>query len=402
MNRLLFFNNTETVDSGSAGVTDPSQVVDQQIAIFNADDLSAGTLDLTGANATQKMIFVQGDDKFPFVSQVIDKSAIKRAITKAYQADVNQVTHIGFSGSGSLGITATTGDAYAKVTRLDKGFEKFPRATANVTVLSGDTQYDIANKLAIDFNAKSDAKKFVDADVLVNQASSQLVDDSTGDNVTLDVTYGNNVVLATVNSGEEVDASVGDFIRIGSATALTSPVYEITAIETNGGSQTQLQVTLDRAYAGDTATGVAAGTLDATITTQEAGVELTAQDVDDVDDYVTLTAVVSFSTALSEEFDGTIVAIGTTPKTGSGTFRQARYLERQFAGIMKSFTQRNYFPQTPEYYADDATNYDICTILVDIDNDDAVVKANDQLAISFLYDTGASLSTQLETFFGVS
>jgi len=403
MNKLTLFNNTSNVESGTAGVQDPTEVPDQEIAIFNADDLGSGTLDLTGANASDRMIVVQGDDENPFVTQVISKDDIKRVITKDYQAYVNQVSHVGFSGSGSNDISVTEGDAFIKLTRLDKGFEQFPRATADVNVLASDDSYDVAHKLAEDFNAKDGAKSFVRADVLVNGASSQLVDGTTGNPVTVDVTEGSTIAIATVTSGEEVAASAGDYIRIGSAADLNSPVYQIEAIETNDGAETQLEITLDRPYGGVDASGVAAGTLDSNdLSSTEAGLELTAKDLDEVNDFVESNAAISFQTSASEDFDGTVIAVGTSPKTGSGTYQQMRDMERQAAGMQHSFYHRNYFPQTPEYYADDATNYDVCIVVIELDNDNAVVNQNRYLELVLAWDEAANINTQLETFFGVS
>lgn len=401
MNRLVLFNNNNTVDAGSAGVTDPTEVPDQQIAIFDADNLEGGTLDLTGANAAERMLIVQGDDKNPFVTQEIKKDDIVRVLTKDYQAYVQQVTHVGFSGSGSFGISANEGDVYVKLTRLDKGFEQFPRATAHHDVLSGDTQYDIAAGIAEGFTTKDGAKAFARADVLVNQASSQLTD-GVG-NVTIDANEGEEIVIANVGSGNDVNASVGDYIRIGSANDLNSPVYQIEAIETNDGAETELEITLDRPYGGEDVDGAAAGTLDATITTQEAGIELTAKSRAEFDeDYVESDAAIGFQTALSEGLAGTTVAVATDPKTGSGTYEQMREAERQAAGMQSSFYYRNYFPQTPEYYSDENTNYDVVIVVVELDNDNAVVNQNRYLEIVLGWDEGANIGTQLETFFGKS
>lgn len=404
MNRLVLFNNSNTVDDGSNNEPDPTQIPDQQISIFNADDIASGPLDLTGANATDRMIIVQGDDESPFVTQVINKSQIKRVISKDYQPYVNQVTNIGFSGSGSLDLNVMDGDAYSKVTRLDKGFEQFPRATADITVLASDTSYDVANKLASAYNSLGGAKSFVRAEALVNESSTQLVDnDATPANITIDAIEGEKVVVAHVTAGADVDAAAGDYIRIGHATDLNYPVYKIEAIEVNGGAQTELNITLDRPYGSKSASGLAAGTLDSNdLSAVEAGVELTAKDLSEVSDYVESDAAISFNTALSPDFAGTTVSIASDPKTGSGGYEQMRQEERKAAGMQSGFYNRNYFPQTPEYYAKQGTNYDVVIVLVELDNDNAVVNQNRYLELVLAFDEGANIGTQLETFFGVS
>lgn len=401
MNKLVLFNNTSTVDTGDASVTDFTDVVDQQIAAFDVDDIQGGTLDLTSETSADRVILVQGDDEDPIATMAFDVSDVKRVVTKAYQAYTNQVTNIGFPGSGSNDLSYSEGDEFVKLTRLEKGFEQFPRTTADITIDSADESYDVAHKIAKDFNGKEGAKSFVRAEVLVNDTSSQLVDDVSGANVTLDVTEGSTIVIANVTSGEEVSANAGDYLRIGGATGTTNPVYEIISIETNDGSETELEIEIDRPYGSEDDTGVAAGTLDNGITDNEAGIELTAKDVEEVEDFVESFAAVSFATALSDGISDSALQISTTPQTGSGTYIQMREYERQAAGIQYGFYYRNYFPQTPEYYADDSTNYDIETVVVELDNDNAVVNQNRYLEIVTAWDTGASIGTSLETFFGV-
>lgn len=82
---------------------------------------------------------------------------------------------------------------------------------------------------------------------------------------TLTVTNGSDVVTA---SGASHNVAVGDYLRIGSATATTSPIYKVIAVATN-------DFTLDQVYQGDTASGVAAGELDAVPTDDACGLKLT-------------------------------------------------------------------------------------------------------------------------------
>tara|TARA_Y100000004_G_scaffold166994_1_gene199216 strand:+ start:29 stop:1246 length:1218 start_codon:yes stop_codon:yes gene_type:complete len=86
-----------------------------------------------------------------------------------------------------------------------------------------------------------------------------------GSSRTLTVTNGSDVVTA---SGASHNVAVGDYLRIGSATATTSPIYKVIAVSTN-------DFTLDQPYQGATDSGVAAGELDAVPTDDACGLKLT-------------------------------------------------------------------------------------------------------------------------------
>ena len=86
-----------------------------------------------------------------------------------------------------------------------------------------------------------------------------------GSSRTLTVTNGSDVVTA---SGASHNVAVGDYLRIGHATATTSPIYKVIAVSTN-------DFTLDQPYQGATDSGVAAGELDAVPTDDACGLKLT-------------------------------------------------------------------------------------------------------------------------------
>lgn len=403
--RHVLFNNNNTVDDGTTTYNNPGEVPDEQIAILDADN--GGNLDLTGANATDKMIIVQGNaDGQPVRTQIIEKSKIKRVISRDYEAPQKQITHVGFDGADGT-ILNGEGEYILKVVDVTDGYEPYPIMNLQYSADANDTEYDIAVALAK--AAIANPRFFVQVDALSAEATTQLVDTATptAANVTLDVTEGSRVVVANVTSGADVNASAGDYIRIGDATDDLYPLYKIESVETNDGAETQLNITLDRAYAGESATGVAAGsTSTAPADGDAAGLSITGatpapENEEGIDKEPS--KVTSFRTALSEDFGDTEVQATQTPKTGSGSYAQLKFIEENSQGGLGLLHRMTPFKaEKPEFFADRNTNYDVVSILVETNTTPNIAKSNKYVELVLAYDEGANIGTQLETFFGVS
>lgn len=405
--RFALFNNTATVDDASTSYANPNELPKGQIGIFDAED--GGNLDLTGANATDKMIIAQGvaSGKSPVKSQILEKSKIKKVVTKTYQASAAQKTFVGFNGvDGS--IVNGAGEYLLKLVNVTQGFEPFPVMSLSYTAVASKTPYEIAVELAK--LAASNSRFFVKVDALAEEATSQLQDDDgTPANITLDVTNGYDVVKATVTAGADVNASVGDYIRIGHASDDEYPLYKITAIEANGGAQTELSITLDRPYAGDTATGVAAGsTSTAPVAGDNAGLSLVgAVPTPDSEQGISVQTedeVVSFSTALSEDFGSTEVRADTAPSIGTGTYLQALEIEKNSQASEGFFYRATPFQaEKPEFFADSSLTYDQVTVLYETNTTPNIAKSNKYVEIVLFFKQGelAGATADLATFFGV-
>lgn len=397
--RQLFVTTDTSLDGGTASYTDPSKVADGAFAVLDSEDASGGSENLGGTDAPNKLTLVRGADK-PQIEH-IEKSKINQVLTQAYRAEVRQQSAVGFSGSGANELSSDAGDATIKVTRLEAGYEPFPRISASISIKSDDNPYDVAAKFAEELRKQkvenvfgSQTRSFVKADVLSDEASTELQDD-TGNGVTLDVTEESTLVIANVTSGDDIATlAAGEQIRIGSTTDKSDPVYVVESIETNGGAQTELELVLDRPYVGETEAGVDAGivTAGAPASDDVIGVLITAEPSEDGE------PAISFKTSLGGEVaDDTITSVAT-PQTGSGLNAQMKNLE-QFSWSTRGYTQTNYFPQTPDSNVADGTDYDLLTLLVENDNDDAVVRQNKYREIHIAYPQGNITLATLAAFF---
>lgn len=387
--RIPFFNNTAVVDNGSTPYAHPGELPVGQIGIFDAEN--GGNLNLTGANATNKMIIGQGvaAGRTPVKSHILEKSKIEKVVTKTYEASVAQVTHVGFNGTNGT-IVNGEGDYLLKVVNVTQGYEPYPIMSASYTADATETEYEIALKLA-ELIRKS-PRFFVGADVLVNIATT-----APSAAVTGDFTKGSK--NATVSAATGISA--GDYIRIGSAAGTSDPVYVIESISGT-------DIVLNRPYQGESGTKDIGTGSTAPVDGDEAGLVLTGavatpdsdQGIDiDVED-----EVVSFATALSEDFGATEVRNSTAPSIGTGSYLQALTIEKNSQASEGFFYRMTPFnAEKPEFFADPSLTYDHVTILYRTNTTANIAKSNKYVEIVLLFKQGelASASADLATFFGV-
>lgn len=381
--RILLFNNVASVDDASTTLSNPNDVPDGQVSVFDVED--GENLDLTGANAADRMQFVQGNSEGrPVVSPIIKKSDVLSAHTVVYRAPEAQSTTVGFNGnSGDIGATADE-DYILKLVQTGHsiGAEPYPRVSASHRAETGDTPYDIASGIAK--NAANNSKFFADIDALVEVASSQAVD-SGASNITLDIKQGS----ASGETSAAIDnASAGDYLRIGSATDDANPVYKIKNIDGT-------TITFDRPYAGEDAATAAIGVLDAAPSASDAaGLTIDAQEPG-----------IGFSTALSEAFDAVPQSV-STPDRGSGSYKQVLELEENVGNAYAGFFDR-YTPlqnEKPRYFADSSLDYDLVVVKIKNNttrNIGGPEGTHYELVLAFKEGELSSAGADIATFLGV-
>jgi len=195
--------------------------------------------------------------------------------TQAAVTPVPNVDIVGYAGTGSDTITAGVAGTYnLTVTNTSKTAPPLPfnMASSYYAVSTAATSFQVAYDWARAINSKTlnlslqPYDRFVFASVLTSTSSSAI-----GGSETLTVTTGSTAVTSTGSSHALV---AGDYVRIGSATVTTFPVYKVVSV--SGSS-----IVLDAPYVnaavavGTTISGLAAGELSATPTTS-GGVRLTS------------------------------------------------------------------------------------------------------------------------------
>jgi hypothetical protein len=147
MSRQLLINNATAVPAASGSVNDPSELAEGRIGVFNADDFSAGTLDLTSFADADRVLFAQGakPGEEPLMSPVFSIEDIKasQVSSRAYVAPVAQVTTV----TAATG----TGTATLRVVKVSDGFKPHKRITVE-TDITGMSAAEIATDLAAKIN----------------------------------------------------------------------------------------------------------------------------------------------------------------------------------------------------------------------------------------------------------
>lgn len=387
----LLFNNVATVDDGATSYSTPELLPKGQIGVFDVD--SGSNLDLTGANATAKMIIAQGvaAGRTPMKTHMLEKSLIEKVVTKTYEAPTKQITYVGFNGTDGT-IENGIGDYLLKAIDLTNGYEPYPRYHANYHNQNADAfSFVIAKGLAK--NAGVNERFFVDAELVSDLTTAAPVTAST-----ISVVKGSDQAVLS----DETSFSEGDYIRIGSADGLEFPVYQIKALA-------GAEITLDRVYKGDTnateVVGVAAAAPDVDTL---AGIKLIgaipAPDNIEGIEKETDNKVTTFRTALSEDFGDTLVRAGQEPNHGSGSYAQLKYAEENAQASEGYFYRMTPFKaEKPEFFADPALTYDLVTILYRTNTTPNIAKSNKYVEIVLAFKAGelATATANLGTFFGV-
>lgn len=142
MSRSIYIQSGATLAGDDATVHNPESVADGKVVLLGVD--GEGQIGLGGngplPDRFQIVRGVTGD--LARRSGIIEKSKIARVTFQAYAAPVQQVTTI-TPVAGSV----SEGTAGVKITRIDQGYEKFPRATYEVEIAAGDNTTAVGDKV---------------------------------------------------------------------------------------------------------------------------------------------------------------------------------------------------------------------------------------------------------------
>jgi hypothetical protein len=260
-------------------------------------------------------------------------TSVKRG---AYSAPAEQVTHIGYVGSGSATLKAPLNNTeYTMIVQYKTDQRITPnkesRDVYSYVTDSAATYADIASAFVRKINNNRYSK--VSAVVLSSNAGSAIT--GTG---TITATNGSKVITA----GTDIDAlmAVGDWIRIAS-TATTGAVYKIVSMDT-----TAQTATLDSPFEGTTISASAEGNHEyisaADFEAANVGIQLTAEAI--AYNGIDLYTKVSFDVSMyAEDEDVETITFTTAKAEGQGYWQQVRDLE-YFAQGYLGVSNRTLFP----------------------------------------------------------
>lgn len=244
MSKTVLFGNAAAYTSAA----NPTLLAAGEIGVYSVAPTGAFTLITTTPSAAQKalpiMIAQGGVTGGNFKNVMIYPGGITSAPTSAtaYLVPVPNIDIVGYTGAGSDTITAGVAGTYnLTVTNTSKTAPPLPfnMASSYYATSTAATSFQVAYDWAKSINAKTlntslqPYDRFVFASVLTSTTSTAI-----GGSETLTVTNGSTSVTSTGFSHGLVG---GDYVRIGSATATTAPVYRVLSV--SGSS-----ITLDAPY----------------------------------------------------------------------------------------------------------------------------------------------------------
>ncbi len=350
--QVLINGSATTLGSTITGLTN------MQLGFFKPD----GTAISTGGS-TQDFILGQGapSGRNPRISPVI-KSGSARSITKkAGAAPVANVINIGYSGSGSLNInTLTDGQYEIKIMNMSQLAPPF----VNFTSVIPTTTWSSAKQIPIEIcfalqddlnrflllNSQFSGAQFAFVTTLCNGASTAI-----GGTETVTVVNGSTIVTS---SGSSHGLVAGDWVRIGSATALTSPVYKVLSV--SGAT-----ITLASPFVGTSASGVAAGELNAAPSGSTlAGLQIVSNgNWFTTNNWAMGTPNGPLVAIVGSDLVGTPVVNTTAFSPGTNTIAQTVGLEYSYLSAL-GIANRGVFPYPNDFYAEAAATQASATTFV--------------------------------------
>lgn len=347
-------------------------VTDKSSATYIADgeivvtDLAGTVLDTDAASYTKekvKIVYRKGDTIIS--SPAISYKNVKFYDVKGYAAKVNQISYIGYNGtSGTLeGGTLVAATDYIVTLRkhkvisgmTDSYYDNKSAQWYNESATSG--QYLLADgliaQLIANFNADFQIDNYIKFERVASTSGSLL-----GGSSTLKVTTGSKTVIASSGSHGLV---AGDYVRIGSQSGTTFPVYKVASVNST-------TILLDVPYQGTSGT-IANANIGkvGTPTSANWGIKITGNDH-------TFEAgrwrndVFAFDITLTN-FDNTITTLNTQAYIGNGTY--ADVAEREwyaFAADALPFAEYNMPPRVKNLKASSSLVYN-WVVLSAFDND---------------------------------
>lgn len=328
-------------------------------------DASDNTLISSSTNPTDtpKIYLARGvSGGLPLRTQIIDRSEVTGWIGYGYDSGQAGRQFIGYDGSSSAGINLQDNTQYNLiVTHTSSKLYNKPFKQASTKSVSSANGFDIARDIAKQLNDPNQSASFpyatldegveniVVADVLVETASSDLETSGNSD-VTATVTHGSRVIeLSASTAGGATDVSVGDTLRIGSKDTKTDPVYKVTEVASNNTT-----ITLDRAYAGDDASGVDMGYISGSpADSDKAGLQLESEQPG-----------LDFHPAFDGGFEGTVVSVDQRPVESVNSFEKIKNLEEYLQGKDGHYN-KTWIPANFSSFVNTNTNYDVYQITLE-------------------------------------
>ena len=330
--------------------TDPSLLADGAIGVYCLGVAAEGKLALvTAANDSNvgdlPCIIAVGrpaDKGGAIVSPPFVASNVSRFVGVEYAAPVKQKSYIGYNGtSGDLNTPAAIAnndEALVKVTNVTDGRQQFDKKNYTGALGESATDYQVAAAVAKAVYAQnSDANSIVTAKVVSNGSITEATEDVTVTSGSKTVTFAGNQTVAT-------DAYY----------VINGDVYLVATGVTAGTT-----MTLDRPYQGDTETIDVSATTDlaGVIATNTAwGIEFTTKENGQIFQ-LARDGVLEDATITYGYSDVAGNAVNPTP--GSGTYAQVLALEKEAESYQKGYTNKVWFPRTPENLAVAAETYDL-------------------------------------------
>ena len=188
----FLFTNDGAIEAANADINSTNDLPHGKVGIFDVRDYASGNINLEGAadslpDQFQIGIGADNDDNIRYTN-VLDKNRIKRVTVKPYQAPVKQVSHI-------TPATGHEGRPLIKFTRVDGGFEPFPRNSYDVKQEEGDDAEAIVDKFVTAINdspkttINDQEKRFVEASKSGTGESAVLVVTSLHDNLSFHTSF---------------------------------------------------------------------------------------------------------------------------------------------------------------------------------------------------------------------
>lgn len=301
--------------------------------------------DPAGALTSDPVRFVYRSADGSLIATPFFKKATAKYKAHDYSAPVEQVSYIGYVGSGTESITVANNTDYLVRVLLkgitaqygDKLMYKFGAYRSSASATQREIALGIASNLTTNFKRE----KLQNGDQLVKfevLSSGTSIATSGG---TISVVNGDTTInmLSTGADGGYYNAggamiAIGDYIRLGHATATTTPVYKV--INVTGGGASTAVVTLDRPFEGTTNATLAAASAGVMSAANAAaalywGIACTGIDRSKFKAGVFNYEKVRFELQL-QEFGSTIVTNSTTPSEGIGYYKEIQELEWFFKG----------------------------------------------------------------------
>jgi len=320
----------------------------------------------------------------PIRTRVIDARTVQAWRGSAYRSGQIGRQYVGFNGTNNVGINLVDGGQYSiTVTHTSSRLHKNPFNFGSATADDPANGFDIAREIVRDLNSRKDSanipyafsenQRIVAADVLVNTATGTNVTTNSG--VTASLRF--NSATAELSGTTSVGINAGDTLRFG-GTGVSNPVYLVK--EVSGTT-----ITLDRPYAGDTASGVTVGYISGKpASTDEAGIQLESMEPG-----------IDFHVALQQDFDGTPTNWNQRPVEPVNTYDKMKTLEEK--------TNDNYnlvhIPLDYPSFIEKDTNYDVYELAVKDDHLEdmrQVVKPSSPLTLKIAFPESPGTFTNSE------